>query len=248
MGKKRIITFVAFMCAIIMSSSAWAGGTVKAGTVEWAPYYGKDLNDGGFMTEITRKALKRAGWDYQIEFMAWNRAIGLCKQGKLDMVQGAYFSEEREKEFLVTDSYAASELVFFAKTGSGISYQKLEDLKGKKVGLIKGWTYPDSITKASFLTIEYTDKTESNIKKLIAGRVDLIVGSRKVVIDVANRKVPGKIDQLVILDPPITKNPLINVISRKTANGKDVVDAFNKGLKMIQEDGTYDAILKKHGF
>lgn len=58
----------------------------------------------------------------------------------------------------------------------------------------------------------------------------------------------GGADQLMPLAPAITINPLHNLISRKIANGQDMVDAFNKGLKMIQEDGSYDAILKKHGF
>ena len=248
MKKRCILAMAAVLSVICISSSVWAGNVVKAGTCDWPPYYGETLENGGFMTEITREAFKRAGWDYQVEFMNWNRAEGLCKQGKLDMVQGGFYTDERAKDYLLTEVYSSVEIVFFKKKGADITYGKLEDLKGKKIGLIRGWIYPDAITKSDFLTVEYVDKPLSNIKKMFAGRVDLIVGSKAVVIDTANRELPDQAGLLVPLAPPVKANPVHNIISRKIANGQAVAEAFNRGLGMIQADGTYDAILKKHGF
>jgi|GEM_PF-5563656 len=115
MKAKCFILICAVLLMVYGSSAAFAGGVVRAGTFDWPPYYGEPIKDGGFVTDITREALKRTGWDCELEFMNWNRAIGLCKQGKLDMVQGAYFTEEHKKEYWVSDKYASVDVVFMKK-------------------------------------------------------------------------------------------------------------------------------------
>ncbi|MCG8619498.1 MAG: transporter substrate-binding domain-containing protein [Desulfobacterales bacterium] len=248
MKKQFFITALLLLIMAITTSTVFAGGTVSAGTVNWPPYYGKELQGGGYMTEITREAFKRTGWDYQVEFMNWNRAVNLCEKGKLDMVQGAYFSDERAKKFHVTEEYASVDVVFFSSKDAGIGYSKLEDLKDYKIGLIRGWAYPDAITQSGFLTTEITETPVSNIKKLLKGRVDLIIGAKIAVMDIVNREMPGNTDQLVALAPPIQKNSLHNLVSLKKENGQEIADAFNKGLQLIKEDGTYEKILKRYGF
>ncbi len=245
-AKSLILVWVSFLL-LLGSSMAFAGGVVRAGTTNWPPYYGESLKDGGFISDITREALKRTGWEYEVEFMNWNRAIGLCKQGKLDMVQGAYSTEERKKDFLITGKYASVDMVFMKKKGSDITYAKLEDLKGKRIGMVRGYAYPDSVTKASYLKIDMADKLILNVKKLLAGRIDLLIGARAVVIDITNQEMPGKGVELVALEPAIQTNDLHNLFSRNIPNGQQLLEDFNKGFEMIKADGTYDAIMKKHG-
>ena len=247
--KKIILAFIfSTLILLTFTGPAFAGGMVKSGTVNWPPYYGEELPDGGFMTEITREALKRSGWDYRIEFMNWNRAMNLCLQGKLDMVQGAYNNAERMEKFLVTDEFASVDIVFFSKEKSGITYATLEDLEGYKIGLIRGWAYPKAITESGFLKTETTETPVSNIKKLLSGRVDLIVGARVAVIDIVNRELPDAVNRLVALTPPIQQNSLHNLVYKKNAHGPEIAEAFNRGLQQIKTDGTYEKILKKHGF
>ena len=54
---------VVFGLALSLASSLCLAGERKLdfGTTEWPPYYGKDLQNGGFMTEIVVEAFKRAG-------------------------------------------------------------------------------------------------------------------------------------------------------------------------------------------
>ena len=248
MKTKLSMTIIVLMCTFWFVSAAGAGNVVKAGTVNWPPYYGESLKNGGFMTEITREAFKRSGWDYELEYMNWNRAEGLCKQGKLDMVQGGFYTDERSKIYRLTDQYATVSIVFFKKKGNELSYSTIDELAGKKVGLIRGWIYPDAISKSTSLKLDYVDKPLSNIKKLLVGRVDVIVGSKAVIIDTVNREMPDQAGMLVPMDPPIKANPVHNIISSKIADSKAIAEAFNNGLKEIREDGTYDEINKKHGF
>ncbi|NWH03793.1 substrate-binding periplasmic protein [Desulfobacter latus] len=218
------------------------------GTLNWPPYFGETLENGGFMTEISTEAFKRTGWDYNLKFMNWNRAMGLAKKGKLTGVQGAYYTDERAKIFFYTNEITAANVVIFQKKGAGISYNSLKDLEGYTFGILRGFGYPDEFVQADFLKKEFTDKPEANILKLLKDRVDLIVGSKLVTIDIANSHYPDQAGQLDVLDPPLEKKPLYNIISKKIDNHQKILDDFNKGLEMLKEDGTYQAIMKKHGF
>jgi len=248
MKKSVYLSILSVLLMAFITIPAFAGGKVKAGTSEWPPYYGTGLKNGGFVSELTREAFKRTGWEFEVKFMNWNRAMGLLKQGKIDMIQGGYYTEERAKEFHISKEFASADIVFFKKKGSTITYATLEDLKGRTIGIIRGWAYPDAFTQADYLKKEVTDEPKTNIMKLVKGRVDLIIGAKMVVLDIANAKLPGQADQLVALDPPIQKNNLHNIFTRAHGNGGQMAKDFNKGLEMIIADGTYDAILKKHGF
>jgi len=114
--------------------------------------------------------------------------------------------------------------------------------------MVLGYAYPDSVTRASYLKVDFADKLILNVKKLMAGRIDLIIGAKAVIIDITNREMPGKGKELVAPEPALQTNDLHNLFSRNNPNGDQLHADFNKGLEMIKADGTYDLIMKKHGF
>lgn len=239
-----IVSFLLFSFSPALSQEK----TLNFGTVNWPPYFGKNLENGGIMTEITTEAFKRTGWDYNLKFMNWNRAMGLAGKGKLDGVQGAYYNKERDKNFMFTDEIISANIVIFQKKGAGISYNSLEDLTGYTFGILRGWAYPEDFAKADYLQKEETDTPKTNILKLLKGRVDLIVGDKLVTLDVANEHYPDRADRIEVLEPPLEEKPLHVIVTEKLENHTEIVNDFNKGLKMLKEDGTFDKILEKHGF
>ena len=68
---------VVFALALSLASSLCLAGERKLeiATTEYPPYYGKDLENGGFMTEIVVEVFKRAGYDAEIKFLPWKRAL-----------------------------------------------------------------------------------------------------------------------------------------------------------------------------
>ncbi len=75
---------VVFALALSLANSLCLAGERKLeiATIEYPPYYGKDLENGGFMTEIVVEALKRAGYDAEIKFLPWKHALEGIKAGK----------------------------------------------------------------------------------------------------------------------------------------------------------------------
>ncbi len=249
--KKSFIIIVSFFCMILApwgSIVSAEGNKIIFATMSWAPYYGEDLPNNGFIAEITRAACKKAGYDVEIKFMDWNRALEMAKKGKYDGLVGAYFSDERAKFFKYPDSIGKVEVFLCAKKEKKITYTTLENLKPYRIGIIRGYVYSEEFDAATYLKKDPAENAEINLKKLLRGRVDLIVGSKAVLQDLVNKKFKDAVGEIEFIEPALQTNKLYTIFSKKIPGYEKKVEGFNKGLKIIQEDGTVKEILKRHGF
>ncbi len=138
-------------------------------------------------------------------------------------------------------------MVFFKRTEDDIKYSKLEDLKPYKIGTGFGYGYPEKFVKADYLTKVEAYKLKTNITRLLHKRIDLIIGSRKAILFYLKQNYPDRINSLEILGNPLETLSLYVLFSKNKPNYKQKIEDFNRGLKMIKEDGTYQKIMKKHG-
>ena len=221
---------------------------VLANETSWAPYYGKELKDGGYTTEIIVEAMAHMGYKVKIKWLPWNRAVILAQKGIYDGLGACYYNEKRAQKFVYTDSISDTQTVFFKLKNKDIHYSTLKDLKSYKIGTAKGYGYPKKFTDATYLNKIDAPKIEFNIRKLLKGRIDLVVGSKKVVQHLLNSNYQNDKDKIEIISPVIESMPLYVAFSRNSAGYKQKVEDFNKGLEMIKSDGTFEKILKKHGF
>lgn len=241
--------WIAFLClSLLFSGTAFAGTKITLATCEWAPYFGSNLKNNGPVSEIATAAFKEAGYDAEIKFMDWNRAETLTGQGKFDGLMGAFSTEERAKVMEMSQPVGETTVVFFAKKGSNINFSTMKDLQAYKIGAMRGNAYTDEFDNATYLKKEYVKSMESNIKKLLAGRIDMFIESRYVAQDVINTKFASDKANIVVLEPTLQSNTLHIGVSKKIADYKKIQEALNVGLAKLKSDGRMDAILKSHGF
>lgn len=243
---KRIALFITIL--FMIAGSAAAETKLTLGTVDWEPYFGEKLENGGVTAAIAKAAFKKVGYDIEIQFMDWNRAVGLTKSGKVDGLFGCYFTEERSKSMSMSDSMGEVEIVLFSKKGANISYTNMEALRPYKIGGMRGNAYTKEFDSADYLKKEFVDKMEINFKKLLKGRLDLVIGSRLTLQTVLNSQFAQDLDKIEVVKPALQSNSLHIGFSRKVDGYAKTTADFNKGLKMIKEDGTMEAITKKYGF
>lgn len=239
---------VLMLALLTIATPAVSDTTLTFGTSEWEPYLSETLPNGGVAADITKAAFKKAGYEAQVQFMEWNRAIGLSKNGKLDGIVGCYHTRERAMNFGVSQPIGTVSLVFFKLKDAPIIYNRLEDLTPYKIGIIKGSAHTDAFDSATYLKKDSADKITHNIKKLLKGRIDLFLGSKLVTLDVINKSFARDGDTIAILDPPLKTNTLHLGISKKTVGYEKLLADFNTGLERIKADGTVAKIMKKHGF
>jgi len=249
---KRQFFLLALCCVVCITAfngRALAGDPiiVLAHETSWAPHYGKDLKQGGYTVEIIREALKRVGYELQTVWLPWKRAQLEAARGDYDGLGASYYTEERAKKFAYSDPIASTEVVFFKRTEDTINYSNLEDLKPYTIGTGFGYGYPAKFAKADYLKKVEAYELKTNIKRLLHKRVDLIIGSKEAIRFYLKQDFPDKVHSVEILGKPLETLSLYVPFSKMRPNYMQKVQDFNRGLKMIKEDGTYQKIMKEHG-
>ncbi|MBF0119931.1 MAG: transporter substrate-binding domain-containing protein [Desulfobacterales bacterium] len=221
---------------------------VTLATLDWEPYIGEKLENNGFISEIVHEAFKRKGYKVKNEFLPWARVIKMAEEGKVDGYYPEYFTEELKKNYIVSESYPCGPLGFAKIKDKNISYKNMEDLKPYKIGIVRGYVNTAEFDAATYLKKDEAVDDITNIKKLLAGRIDLIVIDKYVLSYQLKKELPDKLNQIEFIEPPLETKELFTCIGKKIQNGEELMKMFNEGLNEIKKDGTLKKIMQKHGF
>jgi polar amino acid transport system substrate-binding protein len=221
--------------------------SITLATLEWPPYVGEKLPGNGITTEIIKEAFARMGYEVKLSYIPWTRVLQDVKDGKVEAGYPAYYSDERAVTYQLSDKFAAGTTGFFKRKAQAIAYTKLEDLKGLRIGIIRGYANPAAFEAATYLTKEEAADDEQNLRKLAAGRIDLALADKFTAQYILNTTFPEGKDALEFVEPVLDTQPLYIMFSRKVTGFDQKATDFNAGLKLIQADGTVDKILAKYG-
>lgn len=226
-----------FCCALLCGINALAAETWKVTSLDWQPFSGKALPEGGAGIAVLRAALKAEGIDLVVEFYPWTRAIETAKGADY---AGMYPSWPED----ISEGFSKSPVLFKSAVGfvepksKPLVWSKLSDLKGKTIGTVQ-----DYGNTAEFMQLikDGTIKTQvvvddvTNIRKVAGGRID------GAFIDLANLDYFLKNDAKDVAaglqaNPKVldTKD-LVLGINDKFAN-KKAAEIIKRGLTKIDPD------------
>lgn len=219
-------------------------------TGEWLPFTSKKLPDYGVATVLVSAICKAGGIEPVYQFYPWKRAELKVARGDLFAAFPYAISEERKATFDFSDVlfYGVNVFVYYQKqlkSALPLTYQNLEDLHGYRIGCISGsFLYP--LLEKAGLRYEPTTTLDQSIKKLVAGRIDLIIDNRDVIFDAIQRLYPDEISYFKVLPKPLEKTPTALLVSRTYPDSKTILEKFNKGLSIIKQNGEYDRIINEY--
>lgn len=232
---------------ILLSINTFSTGRkIVLATDPWEPYYGDNMPRQGYISEIAKEAFRRSGYEVEIVFIPWKRALEDSKRGKYDGILGGFYTKERTEYFFYSEPVSEVNINFFARKGSKIKYTKLKDLSGYKIGVTRGYKYSREFDNAEYIQKEEIISIEQNIKKLIHGRIDLFIASKEVVLWTLKSSLPDFKNDIELLEPSYITNDLYILISRKVQDSSALIYDFNKGFDSMVEDGTLDKIIEKN--
>jgi len=247
-----VMLFLFMFCARIVHSQelfleSTSNQILRLATLEWPPYTGKELSGQGFATEIVTTVLHRAGYDVTIDFLPWARVLKEVKKGTYDAGFPAYYSEDRAKQYLLSDSFLDSPLVFFKHKKKQIIFEELNDLKGLKIGVVRGYVNTAAFDEATTLTKVIGNSDLQNLRGVGVQRLDLAIVDLYTALLLIDSKKKKKAQQLEPLIPPLALKTLHLMGGRTKENNTQVIRDFNATLNKLIADGTVQNILRKHG-
>jgi len=141
----------------------------------WPPYTGQELPLEGASTRVVRQALKAMGYELEIRFFPWSRAIDeFLNEPEID----GYFPEYpgRENQFLYSEKIGESSLGLAKLKKRDIQWATMDDLESYLIGTVQGYLntpeFDSMVTKGRIRTDEAVSDI-FNLRKVVAGRVDM---------------------------------------------------------------------------
>lgn len=228
----------------LILSSGWAGAdkVVYLSSLEWPPYTGKYLSENGESAKIVRKAFASMGYRLEIHFVPWKRAMWMAeKDSRVVGYFPEYYSPERAKTKVFSDSYARSALGLVVRRRDPLQWDKIDDLAGYKIGFVSGYVntmeLDNAIANGTF-GADFAPNDESNLLKVSRGRVAAAVID-PYVFNYIIEKSPNalEINNTLVMSPDsFGVNELFVAFTNNTA-GRRFVRIFNEGLKKIKAAG-----------
>jgi len=236
-----------FSLFLLMGPSGAHGNEkiVKLSSLEWPPYIGAEMENQGYVAEAVRAAFERRGYRVEIEFFPWNRAVAMAHDVKVYGYFPEYYSDEVAKDYILSEKFPGGPVGFFKRKDKDISFAKLEDLKGYRIGVVKGYVNTAEFDAASYLTKDESVDDLMGLKKLLAGRTDLFFCDKFVGNYIGKKNFPDQIAEIEFMDPILEDKPFYICFSRATPDGQRIAEDFNNGLAEITADGTLEALRRK---
>ncbi|MEH1739036.1 basic amino acid ABC transporter substrate-binding protein [Fusobacterium varium] len=238
--KKLFKSLVMGAMVLSLSVTAFAKEKVYVGTnAEFPPFeYLENGEIKGFDMELVNEIGKILDADIKIVDMAFDGLLPALQMKKVDLViAGMTANEERMKTVSFTQPYYTASQVIIVKEGND-SIKSFNDLKGKKVGVMLGFTGDMVVSEIEGVKIERFNAAYAGIMALQAGKVEAVVlDSEPAKNYVAQNK------GLVLADADAEQEEYAIAVRK---NDKALLEKVEKALKEIKENGTYDKLLQKY--
>jgi len=151
------------------------------------------------------------------------------------------------KEVLFSDSVGESKTMFFYYgKKKDYKYDTLESLKPFRIGGIVGYFYEEDLKKAG-LQVDYAPDELSAIRKLVAGRMELLPLNELVGRYHIRKTFSDRQSDFRTLEKPYSVDALNVIVSKQYPNASALLERFNTHLKKVKAGDSYKAILKKYG-
>jgi len=246
---KRTIFFLIVM--LLHSASCFAAGKrFTFITVDFPPYYGSELPNNGWVSEIVRTALELQKYEVEFKFSSWTDALEYTGGGDYDALLGAYRTSERARNYFFSAPIGQVRTGFFKTKETNISFSELPELKKYKIGVVKGYATSKKFDAADYLKKIPVGNLDDGLKMLYEGKLDLMADSKSVgnyrLTEFLEKDIPGISNEIEFIKPVLAMNKIYIAISKKAINAQKKLIDFNKGLRKIYRNGSFKKIKRKH--
>lgn len=238
------------VCCCLLVLLCW--GSASAETLRlagnfWPPFTDESALNGGVATDLVSTALARSGYTSSYVQVPWERALRGLQRGEFDGLVAAWFSEERAVYGHFSKPYLINRIRLLQRKGGSIQFRQLSDLYPYRIAVGRGYAYsPEFDTDPRLHKFVVGDFTNA-ARMLSRGRVDLALDDEIVARYHFGRELSDIRDKLEFLPQPLSESRSHLLIRRSRADHQRIVEAFDQAIEAMRADGSYEAVLRRHG-
>ncbi len=236
--------FISFLIFLLSIPAYSIGAELRFATLEWEPYI-YNHSDQGYAAQVIKMAFANSDYEVDYTFFPWARAIHMAKKNNFAGYFPEYYSKEKTKDFYFSEPFPAAPLVFLKRKTDHIEYSSLQDLKPYSIAVVRGYVNTEEFDEATFLIKEETTSDLQNLKKLIGGRINLVVIDKYVGYYLLKKYLPESLNLIDTVEPPLENKELYLCVSKQHAEALQIVEAFNNGIHTMRKDGSLDRLVQQ---
>lgn len=201
----------------------------------------------GFEIDLGNAACKEIGITCEWVVQGWDGIIPGLLARKYDAIMSSMsIKAERREKVLFSEAYYTTPSAWFAAEGHGFDVHNKASLKDARVGVQRGTSQDDYISEVYGDTVEVKryNTAEDLVLDLKAQRLDLVfldypVGEKTLLNDDRFTQASD-----FIKSPVKYFGEGVGIAFRK--RDKELAEKFNKALRTLKENGTYDEIMQHY--
>lgn len=221
---------------VVAPAPVHAGAPVmRLASLEWLPYTGAELPEGGLSGAVASKVAARFGQDVKIAYFPWKRTmqVGASEPGFAGYFP-AYHTPERARQCHFSAPMGNSTIGLAMLAAAPLRWRVLDDLAGSKLGVVLGYSNGeafDQMVKNGKLLVDESVTDTINLKKLLAGRVRAVVIDRAVLrYLLASDPAIGKERSRLVFDTRPIAELTLHVCFQRTPLGLKLKQSYDAAL------------------
>jgi polar amino acid transport system substrate-binding protein len=205
----------------------------------------------GFGIEILRRIWPPGGYALQYRLQPWSRSLNLVREGRADCVIGAYPTDAPDFRY-PGEPLAFDSAALYVADSTRLRYDGLDSLLGLRLGAIADYSYGARFDqwlerhagRVDVKMIAGKNALEKNLRKLISGRLDVLVASPLVMqAKLESMRLASRVRMVTEISDPMP----IFVACTPAERSRAWLEAYDQGLRRMRADGTLDAIYRRYG-
>jgi polar amino acid transport system substrate-binding protein len=213
-------------------------------TEEYPPVtFMKDGKVSGFVTDMVREISARQGIPDNIRLTRWEEAYNVALSNPNVVLFSAERTAKRENLFQWVGPVGKNSSIFYAKKGSGIKMNSLEDArKVAAIGTTANWFNEQDLKDRGFTNLVSAPLPTENVRKLMQGEVQLAVFTDITVADIVKNAGYTMND----LEPVATLSNTYFYIALSLGTPLEMVEKWQSSLDILKADGTFEKIYRSY--
>nr|WP_314876872.1 transporter substrate-binding domain-containing protein [uncultured Pseudomonas sp.] len=244
----RPLLCLAGLLLALLASPATAEQKLRLVADSWPPFTDARMPGGGLATSLVTTALMRAGFSSEYEEVPWARALKGLGEGRYDVLVNAWYNESRNQIGEFSSAFLSNRIRLLKRQGEVFTYQRQADLYPYNIAVVRGYAYSPSFDDDSRLSKVQVRNFSSAVRMLAAGRVKLAVEDEYVARYNLQREPQQVRDAISFVDPPLGENSLHILVSLQHPQHRQIVQRFERAIAGMKADGSYQRLLRQHGF
>lgn len=206
-----------------------------------------DARGPGIDMEVAMKALNALGIKVVVQMVPFKRVLHMLEVGQADLTTTLSIRDDRDAYLLWSEPYrSGTPYLFFTRKDGPFIPSQLADLRGKTVGITRGFAYPPEFANDSSITKSEAPHHESLVGMLLQDRFDAIIINA--IVGKYELIASGKIAEVrqAPFELSSVNDPGTVMGFSKARCDKELVVRFNAEIRQMLADGTIARIQRKY--